>query len=69
MKTLVQKHYLKILGVVLGAIAGYLYYFFVGCESGGCPITSSPYISVVYGSLLGYLFLDLFKKKKKDETN
>ncbi len=68
MKTLVKKHLLKIIGIILGAIGGFAYYHFVGCASGTCPITSNPYISIAYGALLGYLFFDMFKKKE-NETN
>lgn len=44
-----------LLFVLVGAGAGYLYYRFVGCRSGACPITSSPIISTVYGAMLGFL--------------
>jgi len=64
----IKKHLLKIIGIPVGMIGGYLYYYFVGCNSGTCPITSNPYISVFYGGLMGYLFLDLFKKKE-NKTN
>lgn len=64
LKTFFQKHILKIAGIVTGSLGGYLYYHFVGCQSGTCPITSNPYISIVYGALLGYLFFDIFKKKE-----
>jgi len=64
MNEIVKKHYLKIIGVLTGSIAGYLYYHFVGCASGTCPITSNPYMSIGYGALMGYLVFDLFKKKK-----
>lgn len=30
------------------------YYRFIGC-SGGCAITSSPYISTLYGGVIGLL--------------
>ena len=39
--------------VILGALLGFAYYYFIGCASGTCPITSNPYISTGYGSLLG----------------
>ena len=39
----------------LGAAGGYAYYHFVGCVTGTCPITSSPYLSTAYGALLGLL--------------
>jgi len=64
MKESIKKHLLKIIGASVGAIGGYLYYHFIGCASGTCPITSNPYISVIYGALLGYLLLDMFKKKE-----
>ncbi|MBF0408433.1 MAG: YtxH domain-containing protein [Candidatus Riflebacteria bacterium] len=37
----------------IGAVAGYLYYYFVGCPSGACPITANPYTSTVYGLIIG----------------
>ena len=64
MKYFLKKHILKIIGIPVGGVAGFLYYHFVGCASGTCPITSNPYITVLYGALLGYLFLDMFKKKE-----
>lgn len=54
-------------GIVGGGIFGYLYYYYVGCASGSCAITSNPYISVLYGSLLGVLLLDSNKKKTNAE--
>ena len=41
--------------VVGGGALGFAYYKLVGCRTGACPITSSPYISTLYGALLGYL--------------
>lgn len=41
--------------VVGGGVLGFAYYNLVGCRTGSCPITSSPYISTLYGALLGYL--------------
>jgi hypothetical protein len=41
------------LGIVLGALGGFLYYYFIGCQSGTCPITSSSWGSILLGSLLG----------------
>jgi hypothetical protein len=42
-------------GIVLGGIAGYLFYYFVGCQTGTCPITSNPYWSILYGTVMGAL--------------
>lgn len=58
------KYKLSIAGLVLGAIGGYLYYHYVGCESGTCAITSKPLNSTLYGALMGGLFLNIFKKEK-----
>ena len=44
-----------IIGIVLGAAAGFAYYRFVGCSSGACPITGNPYISTLYGAVIGAL--------------
>lgn len=52
------------LGVVLGAIAGYAYYYFVGCASSTCAITSKPLNSTLYGALMGGLLFNLFVTKK-----
>ena len=43
--------------VIAGGAAGYLFYRFVGCRSGVCPITMSPWLSTIYGALLGAMFM------------
>ncbi len=52
-------------GVLIGAIAGYAYYHYVGCASGTCAITSKPLNSTLYGSLMGGLLFNMFVKKEK----
>jgi hypothetical protein len=42
-----------LLGGILGAGAGFAYYFFVGCRTGTCPITANPFMSAGYGALIG----------------
>ena len=32
-----------------GAVAGYAYYYYIGCYNGHCLISSNPYISTGYG--------------------
>jgi hypothetical protein len=55
----------NILGMLIGALGGYLYYFYIGCNSGSCPITSNPYMSVLWGTIIGYLVFDMFTLKPK----
>ncbi len=50
-----MKFIVPVSGVLIGGAAGYLYYRFVGCSSGGCPITSNPWISTIYGAAMGFL--------------
>lgn len=61
------------IGAFLGIIAGVLYWKFIGCKSGTCPITSSWYGSAIYGAFMGGLVLSLFektdKKVSKDKHN
>ena len=61
----INKYILAIIGVIVGAIGGYLYYYYVGCTSGTCPITSKPLNSTLYGAMMGGLILTIFKKEKK----
>ena len=54
-----------LIGVLIGAIGGFAYYYFIGCSSGSCPITSNPYLMTVYGVFFGAVLF--FKKKKVKE--
>jgi len=40
---------------VVGAVLGFGYHKLVGCRSGACPITANPYVSTLYGALMGFL--------------
>mgnify|MGYP000898988583 CR=1 FL=1 len=59
---------LTLAGIVIGAIGGYWYYAEIGCLSGTCPLTSNPWISTLWGALIGYLLFDMFRKKKPTEV-
>ena len=43
----------------MGVLGGYLYYYYVGCVSGTCPITSNPYRMMIYGAVMGYLLFEI----------
>ena len=59
-----SKTILIISGVTLGAVSGLLYWKFVGCQTGTCPITSNPFISSAYGAVMGGLGFSFFKEIK-----
>lgn len=64
-KALLQSNFLYLIGAVIGAVSGFLYWKYVGCISGTCSITSSPVNSTLYFALMGTLVFGLFKKEKK----
>ncbi len=53
------------IGIAIGALAGYAYYFYVGCASGTCAITSKPLNSTLYGALMGGLIFNMLVKETK----
>lgn len=57
------------IGVLVGLIAGYAYYFFVGCTTGTCAITSNPINSTLYGGLMGGLLLNVIFETPKNKTS
>jgi hypothetical protein len=61
---------IKIAIIVAGIMGGYLYYHFIGCRGGSCPIVSSPYLSMIYGGLIGLFIASLktFKKSEKSDA-
>ncbi len=63
---------LTLLGIALGALVGWAYWYWWGCTN-GCTITSSPVNSSLYGGLMGALLVNTFKKETKqpatDRTN
>jgi len=75
-ETIWNRRYLKlftlksIVGMIVGVIAGYIYYSQVGCKSGSCAITSNPWLTMLWGLLMGYLVGDMFNKEvKKKESD
>ena len=52
-----------VIGAVIGALVGYIYYATIGCSSGSCGITSNPWFSMAWGGVMGYLIGDFFSKK------
>jgi len=52
----------KYLPLVLGGAGGFAYWYFIGCLSGTCPLTSQWWTSTAYGMIIGATFL-LGRKK------
>lgn len=44
-----------IIGLVLGGVAGFGFYKLVGCPTGACPLSRNPWVSTIYGMVLGAL--------------
>ncbi|MEI6274467.1 MAG: DUF6132 family protein [Prolixibacteraceae bacterium] len=42
------------IATLLGAVAGFLYYYFIGCSSGTCAISTNPYQSTLMGAFMGW---------------
>ena len=63
MNALLSKYKLELSGLIIGAIAGWCYWYFLGCASGNCPITSNPLHSTIYGALVGSIAFSLLKKE------
>jgi len=55
-----------LIAVAIGAVAGYAYYYFIGCNSGTCPITSNPINTIFYGAMMGAILG--FKDKTKTKN-
>jgi hypothetical protein len=46
------------IAVFIGGTGGFMYYYFIGCNSGSCAITGNPYASVIWGGLLGFFLVN-----------
>lgn len=66
-KFLKNKYFRLVLFSFLGFIAGYAYYYFIGCYNGSCPITSKWYTSSLYGMLIGFIAGFPTKRDVKNE--
>ncbi len=63
----IKKRRISVIFLVLGGLSGFLYWRFVGCSTGSCPIKSHWYSMTGYGMLMGWLVGDLissFRNRK-----
>jgi hypothetical protein len=52
------KFWRPFLAVIIGGLLGFLYYYYIGCKSGTCAITSNPYMSMLWGGLMGFFLIN-----------
>lgn len=65
-----MNYWTTIAAALAGAFIGFAYYAFVGCSGGSCLISSNPYLSSIYGSLMGVTAIGWPGTKKiKTTTN
>ncbi len=64
----IKKRKISVIFLFLEGLSGFLYWRFIGCSSGTCPITSNWYASTLYGMLLGWLTGDLVASFRKGKT-
>lgn len=66
-KEFIKRYGWTLLGIVAGMVGGYLYWRYVGCTTGTCPITSSPVNSSIWGAAMGGLLLSSFMPEHKKD--
>ncbi len=64
MKSLLKKSVWYLPGILLGAVSGYFYWKFYGCN-GTCLITSNPIRTMIYFAVMGGLLNSMFKPELK----
>lgn len=67
MKKVLKKSVWYLPGTVIGAIGGYFYWKYFGCN-GTCLITSSPVRSIIYFAVMGTLVNSMFQGNRKKAT-
>ncbi len=68
-KILDNKIYRTSIGAFVGGILGFLYWKYIGCSTGSCPLTSNPFQSVLLFGVLGAMLAkDKNEKKVKKKA-
>ncbi|MBC7615589.1 MAG: hypothetical protein H7202_05935 [Pedobacter sp.] len=65
MKNYLRNKILMIIGLLIGGSVGYIYWKFIGCNTGTCAITSNPINSTIYGALMGGIIGLAIQKDRK----
>ena len=54
---------------LVGSAGGWLYYRYVGCATGTCAVTSSPWLSTGFGCVLGSLLYTALRPDRSEEQD
>jgi phage shock protein E len=57
-----KQNWYYLVGISVGAIGGYLYWYLTGCEN-GCSISGNPLNSSLYFALIGGIAASLYNNK------
>lgn len=68
MKNWMLENKVYFIGALVGALAGFLYWKYIGCVTGTCAITSNPLRSTLYFAMMGALFAGLFRKEERSRN-
>ena len=69
MVALIVRYKVVLFGAIAGAIGGFLYYYWIGCTTGSCAITSQPVPSTLYGAMMGGLLVSMFQRDKHQDKD
>ncbi|MBS1743245.1 MAG: hypothetical protein JST81_09435 [Bacteroidetes bacterium] len=67
MLSFIKKNKVTIAGILIGIIAGFIYWKMIGCANGKCMITSNPVNTMLYGGLMGGLLFNIFQPTIKKQ--
>jgi len=61
-KRIIKRNSLTLIGILAGAVGGFLFWYYIGCQTGSCPITSSPVATTIWGAILGAVVFNAFQE-------
>lgn len=68
MKNFIRKNRFGLILLLPGALGGFLYWYYIGCNSGTCPITSVWHNSAIYGAILGFVAGNIFDDRRRKKA-
>jgi hypothetical protein len=60
MKQFLSKYWITLIGIPVGVLGGYVYYYYWGCTN-GCPIKSNASKMMLYGAVMGGLLFNMLQ--------